>query len=168
MQIVVSNVLQDPVNEAVKGPPPKGPGKRFVFSKNLVLERLDNNTPGAGLPQSPQQRHAGTYSGLVTVLRVAKPNDVFLQPGSYLLNYEVVYRFTALANTPLQRGQISAHGVFYGFAVAGHLQSIDSPNRLAITGGTQAYQTARGQISQQPNPPNSPPDFEMWLLDIQL
>ena len=72
MQIVVSVLLPDPVNEAVQGPPPKGPGKRFVFSKNLVLERLDNNTPGAGLPQSPQQRHAGTYSGLVTVLRVAK------------------------------------------------------------------------------------------------
>jgi hypothetical protein len=166
MQIVVSVFLPDPVNEAVQGPPPKGPGKRFVFSKNLVLERLDNNTPGAGLPPNPQQRHAGTYSGLVTVLRVAEPNDVFLQPGTYLLYYEVVYRFVALANTPLQKGQIAAHGVFYGFAVGGQLQTVDPPNRLAITGGTEAYTTAHGQITQQPAPSGQPAGAEIWLLDI--
>jgi hypothetical protein len=169
MQIVVSVLLPDPVNEAVQGPPPKGPGKRFVFSKDLVLERLDNSTPGPGpldLPPDPLQRHAGTYSGFVTVLRVAEPLDVFLQPGTYLLNYEVVYRFTALANTSLQKGQITAHGVFYGFAVSGHLQTVDPPNGLAITGGTEAYTTAHGQIIQQPNPPNAPADEEIWLLDI--
>src|SRR4051812_40145875 len=127
MQIVVSNLLPDPVNEAVEGPPPKGPGRRFVFSKKLVLERLDASTPGGGLPPNPPQRHAGTYSGLVTTLRVAEPNDVFLQPDSYLFNYEVVFRLTDLANTRLPKGQITAHGVFY--LSGGQFQSIEPPNR---------------------------------------
>jgi hypothetical protein len=162
MQIVVRNLLPDPVNEGYPGRP--GPGRRFVFSKNLVLERIDASTPGSGLPSDPAQRHAGTYSGLVTVLRAAEPNDVFVQPGSYLFEYDVVYRFAALANTPLQKGQITAHGVFN--LSGGQFQPIEPPNTLAITGGTEAYATARGQITQQQNPPNVPADSEIWLLDI--
>lgn len=161
MQIVVSNLLRDPVNDELPGPP--GPGKQFVFS-NLVLDRIDASTPGVGLPPDPAQRHAGTYSGLVTVLRVAKPNDDFLQDGSYLFNHEVVYRFTDLANRPLPKGQITAHGKSY--LSGGQFQSIEPPNRLAITGGTEAYAAARGQITQQPNQPNAPAGSEIWLLDI--
>jgi hypothetical protein len=166
MQIVVSVLLPDPVNEPVQGPPPSGPGKRFVFSKNLILERLDNSTPGNGLPQNQQQRLAGSYSGLVTVLRVAQANDPLYPQGSYLFYYEVVYLLNAVQNTPLQQGQITAHGLFYGFAAGGQLQPLNPPNRLAITGGTDAYATARGQITQQPNPPNAAPGFEIWLLNI--
>lgn len=164
MRIVVSNLLPDPVNLEVAGLPESGPGKRFVFSKNLVLDRIDASTPRDGSPQNPSRRHAGTYSGLVTVLRVAEPNDTFLQPGSYLFNYEVVYRFTDLANTPLRKGQITAHGVFYLSGV--DFQPIEPPNRLAITGGTEAYATARGQITQQQNKPKAPPEQETWQLDI--
>ena len=65
MQIVVS-VL--PVDQSIPGPP--GPGHR-VFSKNVVLERDDASTPGNGLPTNAQQRRVGSYSGLVTTLRVA-------------------------------------------------------------------------------------------------
>jgi hypothetical protein len=37
---------------------------------------------------------------------------------------------------------------------------------FAITGGTSAYTTARGQVTEQQNPPNSPAGTESWLLDI--
>jgi hypothetical protein len=168
MEILVSNLLPDPVNEPVQGPPPSGPGQRFVFSKNLVLDRIDDSTPENGLPQTPEQRLAGSYSGLVTVLRVATASDPFYQSGSYLFQYEAIYRFDAVANTPLQKGQIAAHGVFYGLVnSSGQFQPLDPPNSLAITGGTEIYSTARGQITQQPNPQNAPADSEIWLLDIQ-
>ena len=168
-QILVTTVPPDPFNGSYPGPP--GPGQRFIFTKNLVLEGLDNNTPGNGLPQDPQNRLAGSYSGVVTTLRVAIAGDLLYQSGSYLFQYEAVYRFNTVANTPLQRGQITAHGVFYGLVVSTpsgrQFQPLEPPNRLAITGGIEAYPMARGQITQQPNPPNSPPDFEIWLLDIQ-
>jgi hypothetical protein len=75
-----------------------------------MLERLDNNTPGNGLPQNPQQRLAGSYSGLVTTLRVAAANDPIYQAGSYLFQYEAIFKFNAVANTPLQAGQVTARG----------------------------------------------------------
>jgi hypothetical protein len=51
MQIVVKTLSPDPVNKRpCKDLPPSGEGKWIVFSKNLALERLDNNTPGNGLP----------------------------------------------------------------------------------------------------------------------
>src|SRR5215212_7237267 len=65
MQIVVS-VL--PVDQSIPGPPGTG---WWVFSKNVVLERYDASTPGNGLPTNAQQRRVGSYSGLVTTLRVA-------------------------------------------------------------------------------------------------
>jgi hypothetical protein len=33
---------------------PGAPRYRFIFSDDLVLERIDNKKPGHGLPQSPQ------------------------------------------------------------------------------------------------------------------
>jgi hypothetical protein len=162
MQIVVSVLLPDPVNQVIPGPPGQGPGKRWVFSKNLVLERLDNNTPGNGLPQNPQQRLAGSYSGLVTTLRVAAANDPIYQAGSYLFQYEAIFKFNAVANTPLQAGQITARGVV---SLAGNLNPIET-RTFGITGGTGAYTTARGQISEQPAVPPLPAGTENWLLDI--
>ena len=34
-------------------PGPIEPGKRFVFTNNLRLDRYDDSTPGSGLPQDP-------------------------------------------------------------------------------------------------------------------
>jgi hypothetical protein len=66
-------------------------------------------------------------------------------------------------NTPLQRGQVTARGVLHGtLAGAGKFTPLDGPIRLTITGGTEAYVTARGQITERnPLPANR-------LLDIGL
>jgi hypothetical protein len=83
MQILVTTLIPDPFNGSYPGPP--GPGQRFIFTKNLVLQRYDNNTPGNGLPPNAQNRLAGSYSGVVTTLRNATANDPFYAPGSYLI-----------------------------------------------------------------------------------
>jgi hypothetical protein len=54
------DVTVTPVEGRLPGPP--GPRYRFVFSDDLALERVDNKEPGNGLPQSQQNRLAGTYS----------------------------------------------------------------------------------------------------------
>jgi hypothetical protein len=168
MQILVKTLSPDPVSKPVQGSPPSGEGKWFVFSKNLALERLDNNTPGDGLPLNQQQRLSGSYSGIVTTLRVATATDFLYHSGSYLFQYEAIYRFNAVQGTPLQRGQI-AHGVFYGAVVNNNqFQPLEPPNALAITGGTDAYSTAHGQITQQQTPPNQPTGTEVWLLDLPV
>jgi hypothetical protein len=66
-------------------------------------------------------------------------------------------------NTPLQRGQVTARGVLHGtLAGAGNFTPLDGPIRLTITGGTEAYVTACGQITERnPLPANR-------LLDIGL
>jgi hypothetical protein len=62
--------------------------------------------------------------------------------------------------TPLQKGQVVAQGVVHGsFASGGAFTPSDSPIKLAIIGGTDAYATARGQITETPG---------NKLLDIQL
>jgi hypothetical protein len=129
-------------------PPPNGPavGDRAIFSNDLQLERYNNRTPGNGpndLPQDPAQRRAGTHSGSVTILRIAAANDRFFPPGSFLMEYDATYRFNDLATTPLQKGQVTARGVFL---TDSNFNEIDTPNTFAITGGTDVYELARGQI----------------------
>jgi hypothetical protein len=136
-------------------PGPGGPGKRFAFSDDLLLLQYDNLTPGNGLPQSELQRRAGSHSGFVTTLRVAAAGDNFYQPGSYLLQYEGIYRFNTVPNTPLQRGQVTARGVAYGLIPsAGVFNPLEPPIRFAITGGTDAYERARGEVIELQNQPN--------------
>jgi hypothetical protein len=154
VQILVRVVgtIQEPV-------PPFSPGMRFLFSNDLALERYDDSTPGNGLPEGPQHRLAGTHSGFVTVLRVAGANERFFPPGSLLVDYDATYKFNTLADTPLQKGQVTARGVFL---VDSDHNPLEPPTRFAITGGTEAYVTARGQITEgQPNP-------DSRLLDIRL
>jgi len=155
IQILV-RVIQSFVKEL---PGPADPGKRYVFSDDLVLERYDDSTPGFFLPQNQQQRLAGTQSGFVSVVREAAAGDRFLPSGTYLLQYGGTYKFNTLANTPLQKGQVTAGGVF----LVDNLEDfnrLEQPIRFAITGGTDAYVTARGQITE------GVPDPESRLLDI--
>ncbi|MGH6692996.1 MAG: hypothetical protein ACREF4_20200, partial [Gammaproteobacteria bacterium] len=88
---------------------------------------------------------AGSHSGFVTTLRIATANDKLYPKDSYLLQYEGIYRFNSVPNTPLKRGQVTARGVLHGnIASIGDFTPLDGPIRLAITGGTDAYATARG------------------------
>ena len=104
----------------------------------------------------------------MTTLRVATATDFLYHSGSYLFQYEAIYRLNAVQGTPLQRGQITAHGVFYGAVVNNQFQPLEPPNALAITGGTDVYSTARVQITQQQTPPNQPTGTEVWLLDLPV
>jgi hypothetical protein len=94
-------------------PGPIGPGKRFVFTNNLRLDRYDDSTPGSGL-QDPNDRMAGTHSGVETLVRVVEPGavDPFFPSPSLLFQYEATYKFNALDDTPLQKGQVTAQGLF--------------------------------------------------------
>lgn len=136
-----------------------GPGWRFLFSNDLALERYDDLTPGNGLPQNPQQRLAGTHSGLLTCLRVAEANDRFFPSGSQLWEYDATYKFNAVPNTPLQQGQVTARGLQL-FDKDDNI--LEPPVRFAITGGTDAYTKARGQITE------GDPTADDRLLVIQL
>jgi hypothetical protein len=140
--------------------PSGGPGHRFVFSNDLVLERIDGRTPGHGLPQPPEQRRAGTHSGFVTTLRADVPNDSYFPSGVHLWQYEGTYKLDAVPTTVgqgLSAGQIVARGVLV-LDSDNNFQPAE-PVRFAIVGGTEDYATARGQITET--------DDER-LLDIQL
>ena len=95
----------------------------------------------------------------MTTLRIAQAGDNFYPQGSLLLHYESTYKFNAVPNTPLQKGQVRIGGVLLGSLVNGQFQPID-PNTLAIVGGTEAYKTARGQVTE--------PNSGQKELDIQL
>jgi hypothetical protein len=151
MQILVSVVH---VNGGVVNPSPPGPGHRFFFTENLLLRSYD------GVAQNGQL--AGSHSGFVTTLRIAQAGDQLYPQGSYLLQYEATYRFNTVPNTPLLRGQVIARGLLHGnLDNQGNLTPLDGPIMLAITGGTEAYFTARGQITERD------PNIDNRLLDIQ-
>ena len=132
---------------------------RFVFSNDLVLERYDDSTLDSGLPQDQPQRLAGTHSGSVTILRIAAENDRFFPLGSLLVEYDATYKFNTLAATPLQKGQVTARGVFL---VDSDINPLEPPITFAITGGTGPYSTAHGTITE------GVPDSLNRLLEIEL
>jgi hypothetical protein len=143
-------------------PPPPEVGKRGFFSNDLRLDRYDNRTPGNGrndLPQDPARRLAGTHSGSVTPLRIACANDRFYPAGSVVLEYEGTYRFNAVPNTPLEKGQVTARGVAI-FDANG--DPFEPPITFAITGGAEAYESARGQIVE------GVPNADDRLLKIEI
>jgi hypothetical protein len=142
-------------------PGPAGPRYRFVFSDDLVVERIDNKKPGNGPPQSPQSRLAGTHSGFATTLRVADANDKFFPEGSMLFQYEGTFMFDAVTDnlpTALPRGQVIARGVTL---LDGNFDPL-MPMTFAIVGGTGAYEGSRGQVIQ------SGPDDSIRMLNIVL
>src|SRR5215217_5738351 len=143
---VAVEVTVTPIDGRSPGPP-GAPSFRFVFSDDLVLERIDNKTPGNGLPQSSQDRLAGTHSGFATTLRVADANDQFFPGGSMLFQYEGTFMFDAVIPdlpTDLPRGQLIARGVAL---FDGNFDPL-KPLTFAIVGGTEAYEGARGQVRQ--------------------
>jgi hypothetical protein len=144
-------------------PGPIEPGKRFVFTNNLRLDRYDDSTPGSGLPQDPNDRMAGTHSGVVTIVRVVEPGavDPFFPSPSLLFQYEATYKFNTLDDTPLQKGQVTAQGLFLIDNVE-DFNALETPIRFAITGGTGPYATAHGTITE------GVPYPESRLLDIEL
>ena len=153
------DVTVTPVDGRLPGPP--GPRYRFVFSDDLVLERIDNKEPGNGLPESADNRLAGTHSGFATTLRVADTNDKFYPEGSMLFQYEGTFMFDAVtANLPpaLPRGQIIVRGVALFDSNFDPLR----PLTFAIVGGTEAYERACGQVTQ------SGPDGSIRTLKIVL
>ncbi len=110
---VAADSSVSPVDGRYPGPP-GAPRYRFAFCDDLVLHRLDSAKPGTGLPESPQNRLAGTHSGFVTTLRVADANDAFFPEDSMLFQYEGTYLFDAVIAdlaTDLPRGQVIARGV---------------------------------------------------------
>jgi hypothetical protein len=157
-------VMVDMTVTPMEGRLPDPPGAsryRFVFSDDLALERIDDKEPGNGLPQSPQDRLAGTHSGFGTTLRVADANDKFLPEGSMLFQYEGTFMFDAvIAELPadLPRGQVIARGVALFDGDFNQLQ----PQTFAIVGGTEGYEGARGQVTQ------SGPDGKNRTLKILL
>ena len=144
-------------------PGPVEPGKRFVFTNNLRLDRYDDSTPGSGLPQDPNDRMAGTHSGVETLVRVVEPGavDPFFPSPSLLFQYEATYKFNTVDGTPLQKGQVTAQGLFLVDNVE-DFNALELPIRFAITGGTGPYSTAHGTITEGvPNPESRLLDFEL-------
>ena len=153
------DVTVTPVDGRLPGP--LSPRYRFVFSDDLVLERIDNKHPGNGLPESPDNRLAGTHSGFATTLRVADANDKFFPEGSMLFQYEGTFMFDAVtASLPnaLPRGQVIARGVAL---LDGNFDPL-RPITFGIVGGTEAYERAHGQVTQ------SGPDGSIRTLKIVL
>jgi hypothetical protein len=104
---------------------------------------------------------AATHSGVETIVRISGPGDPFFPPGSVLFQYEATYKFNALDDTPLQKGQVTAQGLVLIDNVE-DVNALETPIRFAITGGTGPYATAHGTITEGvPNP-------ESRLLDIEL
>jgi hypothetical protein len=157
---VMVDVSVTPMDGRFPGPP-DAPRYRFVFSDDLVLERIDNKLPGAGLPESPQNRLAGTHSGFGTTLRVADVDDTFFPEGSMLFQYEGTYMFDAVIPdlpTDLPKGQVIVRGVAL---FDGNFDPM-KPLTFAIVGGTADYEGASGQVT------HSGPDGSIRMLKIVL
>ena len=154
------DVTVSPIPGRLPGPP-GAPRHRFVFSDDLVLERIDDKGPGNGLPQSPQDRLAGTHSGFGTTVRVAGAEDAFFPEGSMLFQYEATYLFDPVTGelpTGLPRGQLIARGVSI---LDGSFRPL-KPFTFAIVGGTEGYEGASGQVT------HSGPDGSVRTLRLML
>jgi hypothetical protein len=161
MQIVLRSVANPPVPiQPVKPVGPGGPGHRFVFSEDFDLVSIDG--------RAAQNQRMISHSGFVTTVRIAQANDNLYPAGNYLMQYEGTYRFNAVPNAvpasgrlpsiSLEVGQVTARGLIY----TGPNRDPIPPIRFAITGGTDFYRLARGEITERN------PDLDTRLLDIRL
>jgi hypothetical protein len=60
----------------------------------------------------------------------------------------------------LQKGQVTAQGLLL-LDSTNNFTPLDTPNKFTITGGTDAYDEARGEVSELQNPTN---DKELEIL----
>lgn len=141
-------------------PQPTPPDNQLPFTEDVVLKQYKGKTPGHGLPKKEEDRYAGIHIGFLTFLRLVGPGDRFYRPDIYLVLYVATYRFYELPKTPLKKGQITTHGVLLIDYAA--KKRFETPNKYAITGGTDAYAKARGEVVELGNP------TEDRELDIEL
>jgi hypothetical protein len=162
MQIVLRSVPNPPVPiQEVRPVGPGGPGHRFVFSEDFDLVSIDG--------RAAQNQRAISHSGFVTTVRIAQPGDNLYPAGNYLMQYEHTYRFNTVANAvpaggglpsiSLEMGQITARGLLYTDPNRDPIP----PIRFAVTGGTDFYRLARGEITER-----TPGGPDTRLLDIRL
>ena len=150
--IVVSVIPKIPPQPPFSFPPHPEPGLQIFFSEDVVLKQYDSQTVGHGLPQSEAARYAGIHSGFLTLLRVTRQGDRFYRPDIFLYQYLAAYRFRNLPNTPLTQGQITGHGQYLLDTTTHTL--VEPQIKYAITGGTDAYANARGEIVELGNQTN--------------
>jgi hypothetical protein len=137
-------------------PPPNFPpdplGYRFHFTEDVVLKRYRRKRPGHGLPTKDEDRLAGIHSGTLTLVRITGPADRFYKPDIFVWQYVATYKFNDLPKTPLKKGQITGQGlVLFDTTTETH---VETPGKYALTGGTDAYAQARGEIRELYNPSN--------------
>jgi hypothetical protein len=147
IKIVVSVI--DPIPAPPTGPDPTTPGDQVTFTEDVVVKQYKRKKPGHGLPKKDEDRLAGTHSGLLTLLRIAKPGDRFFPPDTFVFQYVATYKFNKLAKTPLKKSQITGQGIVLFDPTTN--TRLEVPNRFAITGGTDAYDKARGEIIELHN-----------------
>jgi hypothetical protein len=135
-------VKDTPVFEFVPKSGPKDIGDRLFFMDRLAVTKIDGKTVGNNgrLP-------AGTHSGFLTALRFLQVADPYLPGADLLWQQEATYKMNAVDdNLPagLKEGQITTQGLVL---VRNH-ERLGNEIRLAITGGTEAYANARGQVTE--------------------
>jgi hypothetical protein len=147
--IVVSVIPTIPKQPEFKFPQKPKPGLQIPFTEDVVLKEYDAATAGNGLPQNEANRYAGTHSGFLTLLRITGQGDRFYKAGIFVYQYSATYKFNDLPNTPLKKGQITGHGLSL-FDTTTHT-ILELPIKYAITGGSDAYAKARGEIVEKHN-----------------
>ena len=145
IKIVVSVVKAIP--DPPQSPAPTTPGDQVAFTEDVVLKQYKKKKPGHGLPQKDEDRLAGTHSGFLTLLRIAKPGDRFFQPGTFVAQYVATYKFNDLPKTPLKNGQITAQGIVLFDGNGNRIP----PTKFAVTGGTDAFDEAQGDVLELHN-----------------
>jgi hypothetical protein len=157
IKIVVSVIppLGSPPNY---GPIPPPEGDYFSFTEDVVLKQYKGKKPGHGLPKKEEDRYAGIHLGTMTLLRHTGPGDRFYKPGIFVYQYVATYKFNNLPKTPLKKGQITGHGLLL-LDTTTHTV-VEQPSKYAISGGTDAYAKARGEIHELHNATN---DRELYV-----
>jgi hypothetical protein len=150
VKIVVSVI--NPIGSPPTNRPFPPAGDYFDFTEDVVLKRYKRKRPGHGLPSKQEDRFAGVHSGTMTFLRITGPGDRFYKPDIIVWQYVATYKFNNLPKTPLKKGQITGDGLLL-FDTTSHTV-VEQPSKYAITGGTDAYARARGEIRELHNPSN--------------
>jgi hypothetical protein len=116
--------------ESEESPGPWKPGKQVTFSDDLLNSAQLN--PGPDF--TPVGEDIGNHSGFATLVRLGDPG---------LFMYEATHSLHPAQSTPNQplAGQVMTRGV-----LSFHPWAEGESRTVAITGGTDAYANARGQV----------------------